>query len=96
MNDTLKRGRALSEELNPGMEAALDERYGKYLPGMAESLVDFAYGRQYAREALGLRERYLATIAASGFLPLASGCGSSSPAFARINASRAAANVPSR
>jgi 4-carboxymuconolactone decarboxylase len=63
-NDTTKIGRALSERLNPGMEATLEARYGRLLPGMAESLVDFAYGRQYARPGLPLRDRYLATIAA--------------------------------
>ncbi|MEL6236585.1 MAG: carboxymuconolactone decarboxylase family protein [Pseudomonadota bacterium] len=64
MSDSLEAGRTLSEELNPGMEAALDARYGHLLPGMAESVVDFAYGRQYARPGLPLRARYLATIAA--------------------------------
>lgn len=57
-------GRDLSEDLNPGMEAALENRYGHLLPGMAEGVVDFAYGRQYARPGLPLRDRYLATIAA--------------------------------
>ena len=33
--DTTDTGRALSEQLNPGMEAALDARYGPLLPGMA-------------------------------------------------------------
>ena len=64
MTDTTETGRALSEELNPGMEAAPEARYGHLVPGMAEGVVDFAYGRQYAREGLPLRERYLATIAA--------------------------------
>ncbi|NVO22267.1 carboxymuconolactone decarboxylase family protein [Donghicola sp. C2-DW-16] len=62
--DTTDTGRALSEQLNPGMEAALDARYGHLLPGMAEGVVDFAYGRQYARPGLPLRDRYIATIAA--------------------------------
>lgn len=61
---TTDRGRNLSERLNPGMEATLEARYGQLLPGMAESVVDFAYGRQYARTGLSLRDRYLATIAA--------------------------------
>lgn len=61
---TLDDGRRLSEEVNPGMEAALQSRYGHLLPGMAEAVVDFAYGRQYARPGLPLRERYIATIAA--------------------------------
>ncbi|MEX3008260.1 carboxymuconolactone decarboxylase family protein [Hoeflea sp. TYP-13] len=61
---TVEIGRQLSEELNPGMEAALEERYGHLLPGLSEAVVDFAYGRQYARPGLDLRTRYLATIAA--------------------------------
>jgi 4-carboxymuconolactone decarboxylase len=64
MSDTTEVGRALSEQLNPGMEAALEARYGHLVPGLAEGVVDFAYGRQYAREGLPLRDRYLATIAA--------------------------------
>lgn len=61
---TTETGRALSEALNPGMEAALEARYGHLVPGLAEGIVDFAYGRQYARPGLSLRDRYLATIAA--------------------------------
>lgn len=61
---TTETGRRLSEELNPGMEAALEARYGHLVPGLAEGVVDFAYGRQYARPGLPLRERYIATIAA--------------------------------
>lgn len=64
MSKATETGRALSEELNPGMEAALEARYGHLVPGMAEGVVDFAYGRQYARPGLPLRDRYLATIAA--------------------------------
>lgn len=64
METTTEAGRALSEQLNPGMEATLDARYGHLVPGMAEAAVDFAYGRQYARPGLPLRDRYLATIAA--------------------------------
>ncbi len=63
-NSTLEVGRELSEHLNPGMEDALEARYGHLLPGMAQAVVDFAYGQQYAREGLPLRDRYLATIAA--------------------------------
>lgn len=61
---TYVAGKALSEELNPGMEDALRKRYGHIVPGLAESVVDFAYGQQYAREGLDLKTRYLATIAA--------------------------------
>ena len=61
---TLDRGRALAEELNPDMEAVLDERYGQFVPGIGQSVVDFAYGQQYSRPGLELRSRYIATIAA--------------------------------
>lgn len=64
MSDTTERGRRTSERLNPGMEAALRERYGHLVPGLAEGVVDFAYGRHYADETLPLRDRYIATIAA--------------------------------
>ncbi|MEO1779689.1 MAG: carboxymuconolactone decarboxylase family protein [Pseudomonadota bacterium] len=64
MSDTTQTGRALSETLNPGMEAALEARYGHLVPGLAEGVVEFAYGRQYARPGFPLRDRYLATIAA--------------------------------
>lgn len=63
-DDTYKIGKELSESLNPGMEDALRQRYGDLVPGMAESVVDFAYGQQYARDGLDLKTRYLATIAA--------------------------------
>ncbi len=63
-HDTLEIGRTLSEQFNPGMEAALEARYGHLLPGMATSTVDFVYGQHYARSGLPLRDRYLATIAA--------------------------------
>jgi 4-carboxymuconolactone decarboxylase len=62
--DTTRIGRELSERLNPGKEDALKARYDNLLPGMAEGVVDFAYGRQYARPGLPLRDRNLATIAA--------------------------------
>lgn len=64
MSDTTEKGRKLAETLNPGMEEALDARYGHLVPGLAEGIVDFAYGRQYARDGLSLRDRYLGTIAA--------------------------------
>ena len=62
--DTLSRGRALVEEVNPGMEEVLEQRYGKYVPGIGESVVDFAYGQQYSRPGLDIKSRYIATIAA--------------------------------
>ena len=64
MKDTYAAGQALSETLNPGMEAVLKARYDTIVPGLSASVVDFAYGQQYARPGLGLRDRYLGTIAA--------------------------------
>lgn len=64
MSETLETGRKLVNQLNPGMEEVLDQRYGHLVPGMAQGVVDFAYGQQYARPGLPLRDRYLATIAA--------------------------------
>ncbi len=63
-DDNLATGRQLVDELNPGMEQALEDRYGKWVPGIGQSVVDFAYGQQYARPGLDLKSRYLATIAA--------------------------------
>ncbi|MFT5507040.1 MAG: 4-carboxymuconolactone decarboxylase [Hyphomicrobiaceae bacterium] len=63
-SDTYQRGKALADDLNPGMEDALRQRYGRLVPGLAESVVDFAFGQQLARDGLDLKTRYLATIAA--------------------------------
>ena len=62
--DSLARGRALVEKLNPGMEQVLEQRYGEFVPGIGESVVDFAFGQQYARPGLDLKSRFVATIAA--------------------------------
>ena len=64
MSDALQKGRDLLAEMNPGLEAALADRYDATIPGMAETLVEWAYGRQYAREGLDLRTRQLCTVAA--------------------------------
>lgn len=61
---TYETGKALFEHVNPGMEDALSARYGHLVPGLAEGIVDWAYGRHYADETLPLRDRYIATIAA--------------------------------
>ncbi|MBT9383492.1 carboxymuconolactone decarboxylase family protein [Pseudooceanicola sp. CBS1P-1] len=60
----IERGRRLSEQFSPGMEATLEARYGHLLPDMASSVVSYVYGQHYARPGLALRDRYLATIAA--------------------------------
>lgn len=64
MAEALDKGRALLAEMNPGLEAALAGRYDATIPDMAETLVEWAYGRHYAREGLDLRTRQLCTVAA--------------------------------
>lgn len=61
---TYERGQALSERVNPGMEAALVARYDALVPGMSRTMVDVAYGQFYAREGLDEKTRLLATVAA--------------------------------
>lgn len=58
------RGKALSEQVNPGMEDALQARYDALVPGMARTVVDVAYGQFYARGVVDEKTRLLATIAA--------------------------------
>ena len=57
-------GAQLADNLNPGVRDVLDERYGRLLPGMADTVIDMAYERFYARPGLDLKSRYIATIAA--------------------------------
>ncbi|MEM9582490.1 MAG: carboxymuconolactone decarboxylase family protein [Pseudomonadota bacterium] len=57
-------GKALSEKVNPGMEDALRARYDALVPGLAETVVDVAYGKFYARGGVDEKTRLLATIAA--------------------------------
>lgn len=67
-NDTektaLEKGRELAAEIAPRMEPALAARYDELLPGMSESLVEWAYGRQLSRPGLDLKSRYIGIIAA--------------------------------
>ncbi|MEM6439377.1 MAG: carboxymuconolactone decarboxylase family protein [Pseudomonadota bacterium] len=60
---TTDDARAMAERLNPGVEPALEARYGHLVPGLAETVVDFAFGRVYDREGLDLRARMIATVA---------------------------------
>ena len=60
----LERGRALVAKLNPELEPILSERYDTHIDGFAETLVEYAYGRHYAREGLDLKTRQIATVAA--------------------------------
>lgn len=56
-------GRAFLAKTNPGMEEALDTRYGHLLPGLGRHLVELN-GRTYARGVLDEKTRELLTIAA--------------------------------
>ncbi|WP_153768109.1 carboxymuconolactone decarboxylase family protein [Labrenzia sp. CE80] len=60
----LDHGRDLIQQLNPNLEAVLAERYDDLLPGFSESLIEWGYGRHYARPGLDLKTRQLCTIAA--------------------------------
>lgn len=60
----LERGRAVVATLNPELETILAERYDAHIDGFAETLVEYAYGRHYAREGLDLKTRQIATVAA--------------------------------
>ncbi|WP_434050663.1 MAG: carboxymuconolactone decarboxylase family protein [Roseibium sp.] len=64
MTTALEQGRALTRKLNPELETVLNERYDDIVPGFAESLIEWAYGRHYARPGLDLKTRQLCTIAA--------------------------------
>ena len=60
----LDAGRDVVTRLNPPLEGALAEKYDALVPGFAESLVEWAYGRHYARPNLDLKTRQLCTISA--------------------------------
>ncbi|MGH1454653.1 MAG: carboxymuconolactone decarboxylase family protein [Paracoccaceae bacterium] len=62
--DTYARGKALSEQVNPGMEDALRARYDALVPGLSRTVVDVAYGQFYARGGVDEKTRLLATVAA--------------------------------
>lgn len=64
MSEMLERGRAHVAKMNPGLEAALATKYDGHVPGMAASLVEWAYGHHYTREGLDDRTRQLCTVAA--------------------------------
>ena len=61
---TYDRGKALSEKVNPGMEAALAARYDALVPGLSRMVVEVPYGTFYARGNVDEKTRLLATIAA--------------------------------
>lgn len=57
-------GAKLADELNPGVRDVLEDRYGHLLPGMADTIIDMAYGQFYGRPGLDMKSRYIATISA--------------------------------
>lgn len=64
MTSALERGRGIVQTLNPRLEQVLAERYDDLVDGFSESLVEWAYGRHYARPGLDLKTRQLCTVAA--------------------------------
>ena len=62
--NALDAGRDVVARLNPPLEGALAEKYDALVPDFAESLVEWAYGRHYARPNLDLKTRQLCTISA--------------------------------
>lgn len=61
---TLDKGRAIAETLNPDLERTLEQRYDDIVPGFAQTLIEFAYGRLYSRKGLDMKTRQIATVAA--------------------------------
>lgn len=62
--DNLAKGLELVQQLNPDLPEALAARYDKALPGMSETLIEWAYGMQYGRGEVDMKTRQLCTIAA--------------------------------
>lgn len=60
----LELGETLSRRLNPELRAVLERRYEALVPGFTDTLIEFAYGRLYARDGLDLKTRQIATVAA--------------------------------
>ncbi len=60
----LELGEDLSRRLNPELRAVLEARYDGLVPGFTDTLIEFAYGRLYARDGLDLKTRQIATVAA--------------------------------
>ncbi len=55
----LEAGRELSERVMPGLETVLAKKYDDLLPGFSE----WQIGTVYARDALDMKTRQLATVA---------------------------------
>ena len=59
----LEAGRELSERVMPGLETALAKKYDDLLPGFSEWQIGTVFGGVYARDALDMKTRQLATVA---------------------------------
>jgi 4-carboxymuconolactone decarboxylase len=59
----LEARRELSERVMPGLETALAKKYDDLLPGFSEWQIGTVYGSVYARDALDMKTRQLATVA---------------------------------
>ncbi|KIC48501.1 carboxymuconolactone decarboxylase family protein [Tateyamaria sp. ANG-S1] len=64
LDTAYERGKALSEQVNPGMEDALAARYDALVPGLSRMVVEVPYGTFYTRGVVDEKTRLLATIAA--------------------------------
>ena len=60
----LEHGRQLVDQFNPELERTLANRYDDVVPDFAQTLIEFAYGRIYARDGLDMKTRQLITIGA--------------------------------
>lgn len=60
----LEKGREVARQLNPELETVLADRYDQLVPGFTESLIEWGYGRHYARGIVDLKTRQLCTLAA--------------------------------
>ncbi|MBW4707918.1 carboxymuconolactone decarboxylase family protein [Roseobacter sp. YSTF-M11] len=63
-SDAYRRGKAMAEATNPGIEAALAARYDAILPGFSTTMMEVAFGHYYTRDGLDDKTRYLTTVAA--------------------------------
>lgn len=64
MSTPLEVGRALTANFNPTLEQDLAAKYDHLVPDFAETLIEYAYGRIYARDGLDMKIRQLITIGA--------------------------------
>lgn len=60
----LEQGRHVAAQMNPDLAEQLTEQFGAMIDGMADSLIETAYGHYYARPGVDLKTRQLCTVAA--------------------------------